>query len=304
MRCYKCGAEADLKNGLCSKCYKEITEKRNIRKKRTNSFSIFSNLKNDEKIIYRTQNSTLIFAFIFSLLAIAVILFPRTILEFFFRNNKTFFLILIANIFLFFSGIYLSLYFFSREIILTNKNIIAKWGIFKIKIVTIPLNKIEYIDTFKIRALEIDIPNKIYVFDYIANAEKFKLSTITQIKNIIRTTTDENILMSFSHSLNETLEKYELEERFPNMAYCPCCKQVISKNSEFCVHCGNPIYENERCADLFLKLICFLIPPFGIIIFLIHIGRYPKLSKQCILSSIFSIFILITLYLSYIFLIK
>ena len=104
--------------------------------------------------------------------------------------------------------------------------------------------------------------------------------------------------MSFSHSLNEKFQEYKLEEEFPNMTYCKCCKQMISRESTFCVHCGQPIAENEREADFFLKLVCFLIPPFGIIIFLLNIGEHPRFSKQCILASILSIFLLLVIYIS------
>ncbi len=301
MKCYKCGKEADLKRGLCIECYRELLTKKNIKqkKKSLNGVNyILSNLDRDEKIISRIKTSNLAYAFIIALLAIAVILFPRTILEFFFKNNKMYFLILVANILIFFLSIYLTLYFLNREICLTNKRIFGKWGLFKLKTLDISLNKVESIDTFQYKAVEIDIPDKIYVFDFVSNAENFKVSTITQIKILIDSTKDENILQTFSHSLNKKFEEYKLEEKYPNMIYCKCCKKRISKESTFCVHCGQPVAENEREADFFLKLICFLFPPFGIIIFLLNIGEYPKFSKQCLISSILSIFAVAVIYIS------
>ncbi len=301
MKCYKCGREADLKRGLCIECYRELLSKRNLKqkKKSLNGVNyILSNLDRDEKIIERLKTSNLAYGFIISLLAIAVILFPRTILEFFFNNNKMYFLILVTNILIFFFSIYVTLYFLNREVCLTNKRIIGKWGLFKLKTLDVRLNKIESIDIFQIKALEIDIPGKIYVFDFVSNAENFKFSTISQIKNLIDSTNDESVLMTFSHSLNEKFEEYKLEEKFPNMIYCKCCKKRISKESAFCVHCGQPVTENEREADLFLKFLCFLIPPFGIIIFLLNIGEHPKFAKQCLLSSILAIFTILVVYIS------
>ena len=82
------------------------------------------------------------------------------------------------------------------------------------------------------------------------------------------------------------------------MTYCKCCKEAISKDSITCVHCGHPVAENERTADLFMKVLCFILPPVGIILFLLNIGPYPKFAKQCLLSSVASMFIILVSYLS------
>lgn len=259
---------------------------------------INAHLSQNEEIITKIKNSTLSFYFIIILFAIATILFPRTIIEFFFRENKTFFFALIANIIILFLGIYLVCYFISREIYLTNRRIFGKSGIFNVKKVNIPLNRIENIDIFGIRALEISTPNKIYTFDYISNAETFRISTIYQVQKLINEANDEQVLLSFSRSMNKKLEEYKLEERFPNMTCCKCCKQMISKESTYCVHCGQPLPENEREADFTLKLFCFLLPPLGILVFLIHIGSHQKMAKQCLEASLLSLFIIAVLYLS------
>ncbi len=299
MKCYKCGTNTDLKNGLCTDCYKEILVKKNLKHKKNNINNyILSKLNRDEKIITKTTTSNIVYTFVVTLLAISIILFPRTIIEFFFNHNNLYFITLLGNILIFFLAIYISIYFMSRELYLTNKRIIGKWGLFSLKTINIPLNIIESIDTYKIKALEIDIPKKIYLFDYISNADDFKLATINQIKYLINSTDNENELISFSHSLNEKLEEYKLEEEYPNMIQCKCCKKMISKESFLCVHCGQPIVENEREADFFLKLICFILPPFGTIIFLLNIGEHPKFAKQCLISSILSIFIIVLTYLS------
>ena len=160
------------------------------------------------------------------------------------------------------------------------------------------LSKIESIDTFKIKALEICIFGNSYIFDFISNAESFKIDTINQIKHIIDSTNDEKVLLEFTHSLNEKLEEYKLNEEHPNMTYCKCCGETISKESKYCVHCGQPLPENERDADWILKTLCFLIPPLGLLIYLLNIGEHPKLSNQCLIFSIFGFFIIITIYLS------
>ena len=234
--------------------------------------------------------------YIISLFGISTILFPKTLVEFFINNNKIYFLVLIFNIILFFLAIYLTLYFTSRDIYLTDKKIIGKWGLFKIKKINIPLNDVISIDTYT--GLEIDSKDKSYFFDFIGNSEKFKFSTIEQIQKLINSATNEKVLMTFSHSLKEKLNNYKLEEQNPNMILCKCCKKAISKDSISCVHCGQPVLENERNADIFIKILCFILPPIGIILFLLNIGPFPKFAKQCLLSSSLMLFIILIIYLS------
>lgn len=301
MKCYKCGKETDLKKGLCIDCYKEVLNKRyakNKNKSKNDPNYIMNHLTKDEKIISKMQTSNIIYVCIIVLFAISVILFPKTILEFFWKKNNFYFPVLIANIVMCFIGIYSVLYFLSREIYLTNKRIIGKWGIFNIKFLDAPLNKIESIDTFKIKAVEIAVYGKSYIFDFVANSEKFRLSTINQVKIIIDSTTDEHVLMSFNHSLNEKLEEYRLKEEHPNMTYCRCCGEMISKESSFCVHCGQPLPENERESDWILKIFCFVLSPLGFLIFLLNVGEHPKLANQCLIASLLGLFVILTIYLS------
>lgn len=300
MRCYKCGKESSLKRGLCINCYKEILH--NKYKKRKNNPSkinyILNNLDRKEKILEKAESSSLMYLYITILFGISLILFPRTIFEFFINNNKTYFLILIFNILLFFFAIYLAFYFTSRDIFLTDKKIIGKWGLFKIKTINIPLNNLISIDTYQFKGLEIDNKEKNYFFDFVGNNETFKLATIFQIKKLINSTNSENVLMSFSHSLNEQINNYNLNELNPNMIYCKCCNKLISKKSINCIHCGQPVIENQRTADLFTKILCLICPPIGIILFLLNIAPYPKFAKQCFICSIFSLFIILFVYLS------
>ena len=299
MKCYKCGKEASLRSGLCSDCYKEILQ--NKYKKRKNIIKtsyVLNHLDRNERILCKTETSKLIYFYIFSLLGISAILFPKTIMEFFVNSNKIYFLVLLFNILLFFFAVYLILYFTSRDIYLTDKKVIGKWGIFKIKKINIPLNMIQSIDTDPYTGLEIDTKENNYFFDFVGNCEKFKLSTVGQIKKLIDSADNEKDLMTFSHSLQEKLDDYQLEKTNPHMTRCKCCKELISKESYSCVHCGEPLLENRRNADLFLKTICFLLPPIGIIIFLLNIGPFPKLAKQCLLSSLMSLTIILFVYLS------
>lgn len=301
MKCYKCGKEGQLKRGLCADCYKEILRsKYKKRKKQPNAKMsyILNNIERNEKILNKAEVSTLMYLYIVSLFAISVILFPKTIIEFFINKQKIYFLIFSFNVILFFFAVYLTFYFLSRDIYLTDRKIIGKWGLFKVKKINIPLNNLLSIDTFQYTGLEIDTKSKTYFFDFVGNSEKFKLSTIIQIKNIINSTESETVLKSFSHSLKEKIDNYKFEITNPNMTYCKCCKKPISKDSITCVHCGHPIAENERTADLFIKALCFFVPPIGIILFLLNIGPYPKFAKQCFLSSISLLFIILIGYLS------
>lgn len=299
MKCYKCGKEAPLKNGLCNDCYKEILQnKYRKRRKRPKDNFILNNIERNEKILNKLEPNKLSFFLLLAIFAISFVLFPKTIFEFFVNGQKSYFVVLIFNIFLFFIGTYLTIYLVARDVYLTNKRIIGKWGLFKIRKVNIPLSSIQLIDTYSFGGLEIDTLKKNYFFDFIGNGRKFKFSTIEQIKRLIDSADNETTLMTFSHSLQEKLEEYQLEESNPNMMHCNCCKELISKDSLYCVHCGKPIPENERSVDIFMSVLCFCLPPIGFIVFLLNIGPFPKFAKQCLLSSVFSTFLILVTCLS------
>ena len=174
MKCYKCGKETELKRGLCIDCYKEVLNKKYSKRKRKNKNDpnyVMNHLEKDEKLIAKMQTSNIIYICITILFAISVILFPKTLLEFFWKDNNFYFPILIANITICFIGVYSIIYFLSRDVYLTNKRIIGKWGLFNVKFLDAPLNKIESIDVFQIKALEIDVNGKFYIFDFVSNPE-------------------------------------------------------------------------------------------------------------------------------------
>lgn len=297
MKCYKCGKEGTLRYGLCNNCYKEILHNK-YRKRKRNSpriSYIIKHLDKNEKILTKAEPSRLIYFFIICLFGISFILFPKTILEFFINNNKIYFLLLVFNILLFFFAVYLTFYFSSRDIYLTDKKIIGKWGLFKIKKINLPLNNLISIDACPYTGLEIDNKDNGYFFDFVGNSENFKLATILQIKKLIDSTNDENVLMSFSHSIKDDTENKKINQ---NMIICECCKEPISKDSITCIHCGQPVLQNERSTDLFIKTLCFLLPPVGILLFLLNIGPFPKFAKECLLSSVFALFIVLVIYLS------
>lgn len=299
MKCYKCGNEGPLKKGLCVDCYKEILyNKYTKRKKLPKTSFILNHIERNEKILNKLESSKLIYFIIISILAISFILFPKTIFEFFANGKKHYFLLLIFNILLFFGGIYTIIYFSSRDIYLTDKKIIGKWGLFKTKKFSIPLNLVESIDTYSFKGFELNTSEHHYFFDFVENGEKFKYVTIAQIKKLIDYADDEKELMIFSHSMQEKIENYQLEKENPNMMYCSCCKGLISKDSIYCVHCGKPIPENERSADIFMMTLCFFIFPIGLVLFLLNIGPYPKFAKQCLLCSISSMFLILVCTLS------
>lgn len=300
MKCYKCGKEGPLKRGICVDCYKEILRNRYKKKKKSSSKSnfILNNIERNERIISKIDTSGIIYFIILALFSISIILFPKTIMEFTIFNKKFYFLLLLSNIFLFSLGIYLTLYYASRDIYLTNKKIIGKWGLFKIKTLIVPLNDIVSIETYDYTGLELDTKNKLLFFDFVKNNNSFKQLTIIQIQKIINSTDNEKILMSFSHSILEKIDNYNTEQKNSKMLNCPCCNQLISKNSITCLKCGEPIIKNTRSADFFVKALCFSFPPIGIILFLLNIGPYPKFAKECLLSTVFSLFLLLLIYLS------
>ncbi len=295
MKCSKCGKEGQLKHGLCSECYREVVQNKYRKRKKHNNLSyILNNLDSNEKILNKAELSPIVYFYILFLFSISVILFPKTILEFFINKEKIYFLVLIFNILLFFFGIYLSFYFLSRDIYLTNKKIIGKWGLFRIKKLNIPLNNLTSVDTRLYFGLEISTKSKNYFFDFVKNSHNFKMTTIMQIQKLIDSADNEKDLLSFSHSLQDP----EFDSNDPNMIICKCCKKRISKDSITCVHCGQPIPENERSADIFMKILCFILPPIGIIEFLLNIGPFPKFAKQCLIFALLLPFVLLVIYLS------
>jgi hypothetical protein len=195
------------------------------------------------------------------------------------------------NILLFFYALYLLLYFNSREIYLTNKRILAKWGIFKVKTIKLPLNAINSIEAPNYISIEISTKKDTYFFDLVSNSEDYRLKTIEQIQNIITSATDEKTLEQFSHSgIYDSLNS--------KFILCSCCGKTISKESLYCVYCGQPVPENERKADLFVKILSLICPPIGLFLFLINIAAYPKFAKQCLTSALITVILALAIYLS------
>lgn len=67
---------------------------------------------------------------------------------------------------------------------------------------------------------------------------------------------------------------------------CKECGKEISENAISCPNCGAKSKNNNEEASTGLKVICFLIPLIGIIIFAINITTKPKYAKQCLLASL------------------
>lgn len=215
------------------------------------------NLSEDEKIISRLKTSNIVYLCILALIAISIILLPRTILEFFWKDNTSYLPILIINLAIFFLAIYVSMYFASRRIYLTDKRIFGKWGIFKIKFIDTPLNQIETIDVHEMKAIEIELSDGIIKFDYVANPEDFRLATVNQIRYLIDSIDNENTLNTFSKPSTPGKEKHS------NMIECKCCGGMISRESAFCVHCGQPYKKHHQ----FIKQ-CLLILTITLVIIL------------------------------------
>lgn len=212
-------------------------------------------LSEDEKIISKLKTSNIIYICILALIAISIILLPRTILEIFWKSNRSYIPIMIINFAIFILAIYISMYFASRKVYLTDKRIFGKWGIFKVKVIDTPLNCIESIDIHEMKAIEIALSDKIIIFDFVSNPEDFRIATVTQISNLIDSIDNETTLNSFSRPLTSGIEKNS------NMIKCPCCGGMISKESIFCVHCGQPFKKRHQ----FLKQ-CLLILIISLII--------------------------------------
>lgn len=73
---------------------------------------------------------------------------------------------------------------------------------------------------------------------------------------------------------------------------CKECGKQMSDTAVSCPHCGAKNKNNNEEATTGLKVICFLIPLIGIIIFAINITTRPKYAKACLIASILPTIIL------------
>ncbi len=80
---------------------------------------------------------------------------------------------------------------------------------------------------------------------------------------------------------------------------CNECGKEISDTAETCPSCGKKNNMNQE-ATMGVKIICFLIPIVGFIIFAINISTKPKYAKQCLTWSILSIIIIFLLVVTFI----
>jgi len=78
---------------------------------------------------------------------------------------------------------------------------------------------------------------------------------------------------------------------------CKECGKEISDTAVSCPNCGAKNKNNNEGATTGLKVICFLIPLIGIIIFAINISSRPKYAKDCLIASILPTIILVVIVL-------
>lgn len=79
---------------------------------------------------------------------------------------------------------------------------------------------------------------------------------------------------------------------------CSECGKDISDKAVSCPNCGAKNKNNSEGASTGLKVICFLIPLIGIIIFAINISTRPKYAKGCLIASILPTIIFVVVILS------
>lgn len=75
---------------------------------------------------------------------------------------------------------------------------------------------------------------------------------------------------------------------------CKECGKELSDKADICPNCGIKNNINQG-TTIGLKIICFIIPIIGFIIFAVNILNKPKYAKQCLISSILSIIIILLL---------
>lgn len=76
---------------------------------------------------------------------------------------------------------------------------------------------------------------------------------------------------------------------------CEECGKEISDKASNCPNCGAKNKNNNEIASEGLKIICFLIPIMGIIIFAINISTKPRYAKDCLIASMIPILILVAI---------
>lgn len=87
---------------------------------------------------------------------------------------------------------------------------------------------------------------------------------------------------------------------------CPNCGKEIADDSVFCEYCGTRVQnqvvnteveDSEVEASFGQKLISFLIPFVGLIIYGINNKRKPKIAKGCLNAAIWGVVVQILLYI-------
>ncbi len=71
-----------------------------------------------------------------------------------------------------------------------------------------------------------------------------------------------------------------------SLTKCEVCGKEIAQNAVSCPHCGAKNKNNNETASIGIKVICFLIPLIGIIIFAVNISTRPKYAKGCLIASL------------------
>lgn len=94
---------------------------------------------------------------------------------------------------------------------------------------------------------------------------------------------EELLAMGIAQTINE---KEEEQNKKIKLIKCEVCGKEIAENATTCPNCGAKNKNNNESASTGLKVICFLIPLIGIIIFAVNISTKPKYAKECLIASI------------------
>lgn len=99
----------------------------------------------------------------------------------------------------------------------------------------------------------------------------------------------------------ETNNVNETNSNKVSLIRCEVCGKRISENAVSCPNCGAKNRNNTEKASTGVKVICFLIPIVGIIIFAVNISTKPKYAKGCLIASLLPTLIALIIILMLIF---
>ena len=67
---------------------------------------------------------------------------------------------------------------------------------------------------------------------------------------------------------------------------CSECGKEISSNAKTCPSCGAKNNKNDDNVQVGIKIICFLFPIIGVILYIVNVNEKPNYAKTCLIFAL------------------